>query len=276
MGGWCSRARRRRREIRHLCATSIWAAGSMAEAAAIAGAADAGKAGMLLEISGLEAGYGETRVLHGLSLDVRAGQVTALLGRNGAGKTTVLKTVMGLIRPNAGRILFAGREITGGRPHRIASAGIAYVPETRDIFPSLTVAENLDLVARRYRGPWTIARVLALFPRLGERMGNGGNQLSGGEQQMLAIARALLMNPRLLILDEPTEGLAPIIIRQIHATLAELRALGLSSLLVVHNFGCASSLADHGAIIGRGELVWQGSPAEIRADTEIQARWLGI
>jgi len=240
------------------------------------GAADAGKAGMLLEVSGLEAGYGETRVLHGLSLEVKAGQVTALLGRNGAGKTTVLKTVMGLIRPNAGRILFNGREITGARPHRIASAGIAYVPETRDIFPSLTVAENLDLVARRYRGPWTLDRVLALFPRLGERLSNGGNQLSGGEQQMLAIARALLMNPRLLILDEPTEGLAPIIIRQIHATLAELRALGLSILLVEQNFGFAASLADHVAIIGRGELVWQGSPAEICADTEMQARWLGI
>lgn len=230
----------------------------------------------ILEITGLEAGYGETRVLHGLSLAVPAGQVTALLGRNGAGKTTTLKTVMGLIRPGSGSIRFEGSEITGTRPHRIAQRGIAYVPETRDIFPSLTVAENLDLVARRFCGAWTVERVLALFPRLGERLANGGNELSGGEQQMLAIARALLMNPRLLILDEPTEGLAPIIIRQIHVTLAELRALGLSILLVEQNFGFATSLADHVSIIGRGELVWQGSAEEIRADTDTQARWLGI
>lgn len=248
--------------------------GEMVEPGASYAVARGGDA--ILEITGLEAGYGETRVLHGLSLSVPAGQVTALLGRNGAGKTTTLKTVMGLIRPDAGEIRFEGREITGTRPHRIAQAGIAYVPETRDIFPSLTVAENLDLVARRFRGPWTVERVLALFPRLGERLGNGGNELSGGEQQMLAIARALLMNPRLLILDEPTEGLAPIIIRQIHVNLAELRTLGLSILLVEQNFGFAASLADHVTIIGRGELVWQGSAEEIRADTDTQARWLGI
>lgn len=239
-------------------------------------AAGSGHSGAILKISGLEAGYGETRILHGLSLGVPAGQVTALLGRNGAGKTTSLKSVMGLLRARAGRISFAGRDITGLHPHRIAHLGIAYVPETRDIFPSLTVAENLDLVARRFHGPWTLERVLGLFPRLGERLGNGGNELSGGEQQMLAIARALLMNPQLLILDEPTEGLAPIIIRQIHETLAELRELGLSILLVEQNFGFATSLADHVSIIGRGQLVWQGTAAEIRADAGVQSRWLGI
>jgi branched-chain amino acid transport system ATP-binding protein len=231
---------------------------------------------LMLEIAALDAGYGETRVLHGLSLSVPAGRVTALLGRNGAGKTTTLKAVMGLVRVTAGTIALEGRPLAGDRPHRIARQGIAYVPETRDIFPSLTVAENLELSARRFRGPWTVERVLGLFPRLRERLDNGGSQLSGGEQQMLAIARALLMNPRLLILDEPTEGLAPIIIRQIHDTLAELRSLGLSILLVEQNFGFATSLADNVSIIGRGQVVWQGAPAEIRADAETQARWLGI
>ncbi|HET7410431.1 MAG TPA: ABC transporter ATP-binding protein, partial [Paracoccaceae bacterium] len=198
------------------------------------------------------------------------------LGRNGAGKTTTLKSVMGLVRVTDGSIVFEGKPLAGDRPHRIARQGIAYVPETRDIFPSLTVAENLQIAARRFRGPWTVERVLGLFPRLRERLDNGGSQLSGGEQQMLAIARALLMNPRLLILDEPTEGLAPIIIRQIHDTLAELRSLGLTLLLVEQNFGFATSLADHVSILGRGQVVWQGTPAEIRADTGTQARWLGI
>ncbi len=230
----------------------------------------------LLEIAGLDAGYGETRVLHGLTLSVPEGRVTALLGRNGAGKTTTLKSVMGLVRITGGSITLDGRALAGGRPHRIARMGIAYVPETRDIFPSLTVSENLDLAARRFRGPWTVKRVLTLFPRLGERLSNGGSQLSGGEQQMLAIARALLMNPRLLILDEPTEGLAPIIIHQIHDTLAELRGLGLTLLLVEQNFGFATSLADEVAVLGRGQVVWQGTPAAIRADAETQARWLGI
>ena len=230
----------------------------------------------MLEITTIEAGYGETRVLRGLTLSVPAGRVTALLGRNGAGKTTTLKSVMGLVRVTEGSIVFDGRPLSGDRPHRIARQGIAYVPETRDIFPSLTVAENLEIAARRFRGPWTVKRVLELFPRLGERLDNGGSQLSGGEQQMLAIARALLMNPRLLILDEPTEGLAPIIIRQIHDTLAELRGLGLTLLLVEQNFGFATSLADQVSILGRGQVVWQGTPAEIRADAEVQARWLGI
>ena len=230
----------------------------------------------MLEIADLDAGYGETRVLHGLSLSVPRGQVTALLGRNGAGKTTTLRAVMGLVRVASGSVLLDGRPLTGTPPHRVARLGVAYVPETRDIFPSLTVAENLSLAARRFPGPWTIERVLDLFPRLAERLDNGGAELSGGEQQMLAIARALLMNPRLLLLDEPTEGLAPIIIRQIHDTLAELRGSGPTLVLVEQNFGFATSLADRVAVLGRGQLVWQGTPAAIRADTETQARWLGI
>ncbi len=183
---------------------------------------------------------------------------------------------MGLVRATSGTAQLAGRPLLGMAPHRIAGLGIAYVPETRDIFPSLTVAENLSLAARRFPGPWTVERVLGLFPRLAERLSNGGAELSGGEQQMLAIARALLMNPRLLLLDEPTEGLAPIIVGQIHDTLAELRGSGLTLLLVEQNFGFATSLADRVAVLGRGRVVWQGTPAEIRADSAAQARWLGI
>jgi branched-chain amino acid transport system ATP-binding protein len=230
----------------------------------------------MLELADLHAGYGETRVLHGLSLSVPPGQVTALLGRNGAGKTTTLRAVMGLVRVSSGSIAFAGRPLAGTPPHRVARLGVAYVPETRDIFPSLSVAENLHLAARRFAGPWTVERVLALFPRLAERLGHGGGELSGGEQQMLSIARALLMNPRLMLLDEPTEGLAPIIVRQIRDTLAELRGSGLTLLLVEQNFGFATSLADRVAVLGRGRIVWEGTPAAIRADAATQGRWLGI
>ena len=171
----------------------------------------------MLDLQNVESGYGETQVLHGLTLHAQPGRVLAILGRNGAGKSTLLKTVMGLLPTRAGDIRLDGTALNGKRPFDIAKLGIAYVPETRDIFPSLSVRENLMLAAARFGGgDWTMERVIALFPRLGERMDNGGAQLSGGEQQMLAIARALLMNPRLLILDEPTEGLAPIIVKLIH------------------------------------------------------------
>lgn len=230
----------------------------------------------MLELDAIESGYGETQVLHGLSLRARPGRVLAVLGRNGAGKTTTLKTVMGLLPLKKGAIRLAGRPLDR-RPFHVARFGIGYVPETRDIFPSLTVRENLMLATRVARpGDWTLDRVIDLFPRLGERLENGGTQLSGGEQQMLSIARALLMNPRLLILDEPTEGLAPIIVRLIHDKLAELRSAGLSMLLVEQNFGFATSLADDVAVVGRGRVVWTGSPAEIRADAELQHRWLGV
>jgi branched-chain amino acid transport system ATP-binding protein len=233
----------------------------------------------VLTVEELQTGYGETRVIHGLSLAVQPGEVLAVLGRNGAGKTTTLKAIMSLLPLAAGRITFEGRNLGGRRTHEIANAGIAYVPETRDIFPSLTVRENLELAARRFAragSTWTMAGVLELFPQLAARRDNGGAQLSGGEQQMLAIARALLMNPRLLILDEPTEGLAPIIVGQIHAKLDELRRAGLTMLLVEQNFGFATSLAERVCIIGRGKLVWQGTSAAIRADHAAQARWLGL
>ena len=231
----------------------------------------------MLEVEALRAGYGETEVIRGLDLTARAGQVHAILGRNGAGKTTTLMTLMGLLAPQGGRVVFEGGEITGWPAHRIARLGIGYVPETRDIFPSLTVAENLALAARiAPAGDWTEDRVLELFPRLADRLENGGNQLSGGEQQMLAIARALVMNPRLLILDEPTEGLAPVIVQLIHEKLDELKRTDLTILLVEQNFGFATSLADEVTVIGRGTAVWQGTAAEIRAEEQIQHDWLGV
>lgn len=233
----------------------------------------------MLDLTDISSGYGETQVLHGLSLQAAPGRVLAILGRNGAGKSTTLKTIMGLLPVNGGSIQFDGRRISGLTPYQIAKLGIAYVPETRDIFRSLSVRENLELAARRFpcpEGGWTIARVVELFRRLGERMQNGGDQLSGGEAQMLAIARGLLMNPRLLILDEPTEGLAPIIVKLIHDKLAELKHQGLSMVLVEQNFGFATSLADDVVVVSRGQVVWQGSSQAIRADTEAQHRWLGV
>ncbi len=233
----------------------------------------------MLEVAGLETGYGETQVIHGLSLRAATGRVLAVLGRNGAGKTTTLKSIMGLLPASKGSIQFCGREITRLKSFEIARLGIAYVPETRDIFPSLTVEENLALAARLNPAGerrWTLARALDFFPRLGERRQNGGNQLSGGEQQMLAIARALLMNPLLLLLDEPSEGLAPIIVRQIYEKLAELKSEGLTMILVEQNFGFATSLADDVCIIGRGQAVWRGTPEEVRGDSDLKARWLGV
>ena len=233
----------------------------------------------MLDLTDLSSGYGETQVLHGLSLRAEPGRVLAILGRNGAGKSTTLKTIMGLLPARGGSVTFDGERISGLAPFDIAKRGIAYVPETRDIFRSLSVRENLDLAARRFpcpEGGWTVERVIELFPRLGERLDNGGDQLSGGEAQMLAIARGLLMNPRLLILDEPTEGLAPIIVKLIHDKLAELKHAGLSMVLVEQNFGFATSLADDVVVVSKGSIVWQGSAAAIRADTEAQHRWLGV
>jgi branched-chain amino acid transport system ATP-binding protein len=232
----------------------------------------------MLELNAVESGYGETQVLYGLSLEAQAGRVLAILGRNGAGKSTTLKTIMGLLPLKSGEIVFDGKPIAG-QPFDIAKSGIAYVPETRDIFQSLSVRENLEIAAKRFGragADWTIERVLNLFPRLGERMDNGGTQLSGGEQQMLAIARGLLMNPKLLILDEPTEGLAPIIVKLIHDKLRELKAEGLSMIIVEQNFGFATSLADDVVVVGKGQIVWTGSADEIRADEAAQHTWLGV
>ena len=233
----------------------------------------------MLEIDDLHAGYGEKRVLAGVSLTVGAGEVVALLGRNGAGKTTTLKTVMRILPAMAGDIRFVGNSLNRSQTFDLASAGIAYVPENRGIFPSLTVRENLELpvaTRRRDAANWTPERVFKFFPRLKERLENGGGQLSGGEQQMLAIGRALLLDPQLLILDEPTEGLAPIVVRQIHEKLMALKKEGLSILLVEQNFGFATTLADRVFVLGRGKIQWAGTSTELRAETKIQHRWLGV
>jgi branched-chain amino acid transport system ATP-binding protein len=232
----------------------------------------------MLEIEGLRAGYSETMVIHDLALEARAGRVLALLGRNGAGKTTTLRAVMGMIRITAGSIRLGGQAIHGKPSYEIARRGVAYVPDTRDIFASLTVRENLVLATRcaPAGSAWTLERVLEFFPSLARRLSNGGNQLSGGEQQMLSIGRALLMGPQLLILDEPTEGLAPLIVRQIHDKLLELKREGMSMILVEQNFGFATSLADDVCIVSRGAAVWRGSSDEIGNDRQAQSQWLGV
>lgn len=233
----------------------------------------------MLEVKDLQSGYGETQVLFDLSFRAETGRVHALLGRNGAGKSTTLKTIMGLVKSRAGTVTLEGVLINKLEPYTVAGKGVAYVPETRDIFPSLTVLENLELTSRRYsseQSPWSLERIYQLFPRLKERLGNYGNELSGGEQQMLSIARALLMNPRLLILDEPTEGLAPIIVKQIHSQLKALKETGLTIILVEQNFGFAVSLADDVSVVGKGQIVWQGSPQEIQENKDVQKQWLGV
>jgi branched-chain amino acid transport system ATP-binding protein len=227
-----------------------------------------------LELAAVTAGYGDTVILEGTDLALGPGERLSVLGRNGVGKTTLIDTIMGHTRLRHGRLRLAGREIARWPPWRRARAGLGYVPQEREIFPSLTVREHLQVAARP--GPWTLERAHQTFPSLAERRHHRGDALSGGEQQMLAIARALVGNPKVLLMDEPTEGLAPIIVGQIHAKLDELRRAGLTMLLVEQNVGFATSLADRVCIIGRGALVWQGTSAAIRADHAVQARWLGL
>ena len=230
----------------------------------------------MLTLQGVHGYYGQSHILHGIDLEVPAGKVVGLLGRNGAGKTTTLKAIMGVVRARPGSILWQEREISRLPSHRIARLGIAYMPETRGIFPSLSVLENLTLIAGRRPGPFTLERIFALFPRLAERRSNRGTQLSGGEQQMLAIARALLWNPDLLILDEPTEGLAPIIVGEIQRHLQALKREGMTILLVEQNLAFATDLADQVYVLGRGQVRWQGSSAALKAEPAIQQQWLGV
>ncbi len=233
----------------------------------------------LLEIGGLEVAYGPSQVLFGLDLALAEGEAATLLGRNGMGKTTALRAICGLQPVKGGTIRFAGERIDGWRPDRIGRAGIALVPEGRQCFPNLTVDEHLLAFfanRRRQPEPWTPARVYDLFPRLRERARNLGNQLSGGEQQMLAIGRALVTNPRLLILDEATEGLAPLVREEIWTCLARLRAAGQSILVVDKYVEKLIELADHHTLIERGRVVWHGTSAELDADHGIWQRFLGI
>ena len=229
----------------------------------------------LLAIDGLTAGYGEARVLSGISLALAEGESLALLGRNGMGKTTLLNSIVGLTRRFGGALRLAGRDITRMRPEQRAGAGIGWVPQERGIFRSLSVEENLSAVARP--GPWTLARVFDLFPRLEERRHNLGTQLSGGEQQMLAIGRALALNPRVLLLDEPLEGLAPILVQELLAALRRVvRQEGLAALVVEQNARKILSMTDRAAILERGCIVHQAGSQALRADSAILERFLGV
>jgi branched-chain amino acid transport system ATP-binding protein len=233
----------------------------------------------LLEVEGLETCYGLSQVLFGLSLSVRSGEMVALMGRNGMGKTTTIRSIMGLTPPRAGTVRFDGRDVRGLAAFRIAQRGIGLVPEGRQIFPNLTVRENLVAASADRFGsvdPWTLEKIHALFPRLVERGGNMGNQLSGGEQQMLAIGRALMTNPRLLILDEATEGLAPLIREEIWNCLSLLKARGQSVLVIDKNVEHLTRIADRHYIIERGRTVWSGTSEQLVAEPDLQHRYLGI
>ena len=227
----------------------------------------------MLEVAGLETSYGRSQVLFGVSLEIRRSEVVSLLGRNGMGKTTTVRSLMGII-PCSGKILFEGREVQRLPSYRIAKAGIGLVPEGRQIFPNLLVRENL--IATATRGPWDIERVYSLFPNLRERQKHYGNQLSGGEQQMLAIGRALMTNPKLLILDEATEGLAPLVRTEIYRSIEKLKTEGLSILIIDKDVRALSRVADRHYVLEKGRVVWNGTSSELSTNPEIQHRYLGV
>jgi branched-chain amino acid transport system ATP-binding protein len=233
----------------------------------------------LLEVSNIETCYGQSQVLFGLSLAISAGEMVTLMGRNGMGKTTTVRSIMGLTPAMAGSIRFAGEDIRGLPSYRVAQLGLGLVPEGRQIFPNLTTRENLVATAGNRTGSaesWTLDRVCDLFPRLAERLSSMGNLLSGGEQQMLAIGRALMTNPRLLVLDEATEGLAPLIRAEIWACLTRLKAAGQSILLIDKNVATLTRIADRHYLIERGRVVWSGSSGELAAAPQVQHQYLGI
>src|SRR5487761_1924708 len=233
----------------------------------------------LLEVDGIETCYGLSQVLFGMSLQVRAGEMVALMGRNGMGKTTTIRSIMGLTPARSGTIRFAGQEVRRLAPFRIAQLGIGLVPEGRQIFPNLTVRENLVAASGNRLAssdPWTLEKIHALFPRLAERQRNMGTQLSGGEQQMLAIGRALMTNPKLLILDEATEGLAPLIRADIYRSLGRLKGEGLSILVIDKDVKALARIADRHYVLERGRVVWNGSTADLMASPDVQHRYLGV
>ena len=233
----------------------------------------------LLDVDGIETCYGLSQVLFGLSLSIKPGEMVSLMGRNGMGKTTTIRSIMGLTPARAGAIRFAGTEVRQLPSYRIAKLGVGLVPEGRQIFPNLTVRENLVAAAADRFGssnPWTLAAIYVLFPRLAERAANMGNQLSGGEQQMLAIGRALMTNPKLLILDEATEGLAPLIREEIWHCLSLLKSRGQSILVVDKNVDHLARICDRHYIIERGKTVWSGSSDELMAEPDLQHKYLGI
>ena len=232
----------------------------------------------MLSVRQLQASYGAAQVLFDISLEVKAGEVVTLLGRNGMGKTTTIRSIMGLLRPRGGEVRFDGAAVTGLAPYRIAKTGIGLVPEGRQIFPTLTVEENLVATASARRGErrWTLDAVYDLFPRLKERRSNLGTQLSGGEQQMLAVGRALMTNPKLLILDEATEGLAPLIRAEIWTCLKRLKGERQSILVIDKNIGALASFADRHVIIEKGRSVWTGTSEELMTDPSLKDRYLHV
>ena len=234
----------------------------------------------MLKVEDIHTYYGDSYVLQGVSLEVRPRTAVALLGRNGMGKTTLIRSIMGFTRPRQGRVLFGDRDITRLSSYEIAQLGIGLVPQGRRIFPSLTVLEHLQVAARRDGGDgaldWTPERVFELYPRLRERPAHRGSMLSGGEQQMLAIARALTTRPRLLLMDEPSEGLAPLLVRELGASIGRLKAAGLSILLVEQNLPMALRIADEVYVLSKGRVVYRGTPAELSADATVKQRYLGV
>ena len=229
---------------------------------------------LLIEARGLQTYYGSHHILQGVEFCVRRGEAIGLMGRNGMGKTTLLRTILGLVRPRHGQVVVKGRETTHAPAHRIARLGLAYVPEGRGIFPNLSVKENLVMAARA--GPWTYERVLETFPRLTERLDHGGSQLSGGEQQMLTIGRALMTNPQVLILDEATEGLAPKIAREIWAIVRRVRESGIATVIVDKNFKAVNAVTDRNVILVKGQVVFEGAAQELRAREDVRVRYLGV
>ena len=230
---------------------------------------------MILQVEDVHGYYGKSHILQGVSLQVDAGEVVTLLGRNGAGKTTTLKSIVGVVPPAQGRVLFEGQVISGLPSYKIAARGVCLVPEHRRIFKPLTVEENLTMAARK-ESAWGLEEIYAIFPRLKERRKNGGGQLSGGEQQMLAIARALMTHPRVLMLDEPVEGLAPVIVDEIVAQIRQIKATGMSIILVEQNLEVCTQLADRHYIVEQGRIVYHGSNAEFLADEGVKDRYLGV
>lgn len=232
----------------------------------------------MLEVRDIHTYYGDSHILQGVSLSVEDGQVASLLGRNGAGKTTTINTIIGFVPPRRGQVLFKGQDVTHQPSHATAAMGVGLVPQGRRLFPDLTVRENITLAARSSNGrpQWTLERVYALFPALKEREGHRAGQLSGGEQQMVAIGRALMTNPDLLLMDEPSEGLAPLLVREIGRALLELQAEGLSILLVEQNLPLATRVAERVYVMNKGQIVFEGSSGELQADEQVKTRYLGV
>jgi branched-chain amino acid transport system ATP-binding protein len=230
----------------------------------------------MLDVQEIHTYYGDSYVLQGISLRIEPGQVVGLVGRNGMGKTTLIRSIVGFTPPRRGRVLFKDQNITGWASNRVVGLGLGLVPQGRRVFSSLTVRENLAVAAVEGKGRWTLDRVMELFPRLRERAENRAGKLSGGEQQMLAIARALVTNPELLLMDEPTEGLAPLLVREVGRVIERLKTEGLSILLVEQNLPLALRIVDHVHVLSRGRIVYSGAPSALEKDGEVKARYLGL